>query len=119
GLPYAFILGANFFRTNDSVIALGEGGFQPSPGAPWVPFQPHSAATKRLWDLYCAMQPLATDNSLPDAPAPQPVPSLPLCSVGQAAWEDDGTLQWELRLSRHVNVEGFVGVAVEGYVRGP
>ena len=39
GLPYAFILGASFFRTNSSVISLGEGkGFQASPGSPWVPF---------------------------------------------------------------------------------
>ena len=37
-LPYAFILGASFFRTNSSVISLGEGkGFQVSPGSPWVP----------------------------------------------------------------------------------
>ena len=116
-LPYAFILGASFFRAINSVISLGEGKwFQPSPDAPWVPFQPRSAAAKQLWGLYCAMQPLATatDSSTPLAP----VPSLPLCSVGQAAWKDDRTLQWELWLSLHVNVEGFVGLAVEGYVRG-
>ena len=43
-----------------------------------------------------------------------PFPSLPMCSAGQAAWEDDGTLQWELRLSQPVEVAGSVGVAVEG-----
>ena len=24
------------------------------------------------------------------------IPSLPACPIGQAVWEDDGTLQWEL-----------------------
>ena len=42
-----------------------------------------------------------------------------MCSVGQAAWEDDGRLQWEFRLSRQVEVGEFVGVAVEEYVQGP
>ena len=61
-LSYAFILGASYFRANSSVISLGEGkGFQPSPGALWVPFQPRRAATKQSWDRYCALK-LAADN---------------------------------------------------------
>ena len=117
-LPYAFILGARFFRSHSSVISLGEGkGFHPSPGASWVPFQPRSAVTKHSWDLYCAMQP--ADDLLTPALAPPLAPPLPACSVGQAAWEDDGALQWELPLSRRVKVAGFVGTAVEGCVKGP
>ena len=61
----------------------------------------------------------ATESSTPFAPAPQPVPSLPLGSVVQEAWEDHGTLQWELRLSQPAKVKGFVGLAVVGYVTGP
>ena len=59
------------------------------------------------------------DELLTPASAHPVAPSLPACFVGQAAWEDDGTLQWELRLSRQVNVAGFVGIVVEGYVRAP
>ena len=118
-LPYAFILGASFFKLHSSVISLGEGkGFQPSPGAPWVTFQPRSATTKHSWDRYSAIQP-ANDLFKP-ASAPPLAPPLPACSVGQAAWEDGGTLRWELQLSRRVEVAGFVGKTVEGCVgRGP
>ena len=109
GLSYAFILGASVSRTNNSVISLGEGnGFQASPGSPWVPFQPRSVATKRPWDTVCAMQP-AGDNPPTVVFPPPSVPQLLVCSVGQAACEDDGTLQWEFRLSRPVEVAGFVG----------
>ena len=93
GLPYVYTLGASFFRTNNSVILLGEGnGFQALPGSPWVPFQPRSAATKRSWDTYRAMQ-HAADNPPTLVSPPPSVPPLPVCSVGQVAWEDDGTLQ--------------------------
>ena len=54
--PYDFILGASLFRSNNSVISLGEGkGFQPSPGAPWVPFRARSAASEQSWDQYLSL----------------------------------------------------------------
>ena len=117
-LPYAFILGAKFFRCHSSIISLRERkGFQPSPEVPWVSYQPRSAATTQSWDRYCAIQ--RADDFFTPASAPPLGPPLPVCSVGQAAWDDDGTLQWELRLTRRVEVAGFVGKTVEGYVKGP
>lgn len=38
---------------------------------------------------------------------------------GEVVWEDDGSLQWNLRLIKEVKVEGFVSVQVEAVVRGP
>ena len=45
-------------------------------------------------------------------------PSFP-SPIGHAAWEYDGTLQWELCLVKPAEVDGFVGVAVEAYVHDP
>ena len=56
--PNGFISGASFFRANGSVISLEKGkGFQPSPGAPWVPFQSRSTGGKRPKEAYCAVRP--------------------------------------------------------------
>ena len=116
-MPHAFIMGASVFRTHSSVILLGEGkGFQPSPWAPLVPFQPRSAATKHSWDRHCEMQP--ADDLFTPASAPPIAPPMPACSVGQAAWDDDGTLQWELQLLRRVEAARLVGIPVEEYVTG-
>ena len=89
-LPYAFILGATCLRSNNSVISLGEGkGFTPSSGAPWVPFKPHRVASKHSWDQYCAVNPTTDDPFTPSLTGRHtplaPVPSFPMCSVGQAA----------------------------------
>lgn len=113
GLPYVFILRASYFRANNKTMSLREGkGFQPSLRARWVPFQPRGATTKPSYDVYGAIQP-APDTPPPIAPSPLSVPSLPVCPVGQAAWQDDGTLQWEFRLQQAVEV------VVEGYVHRP
>ena len=37
----------------------------------------------------------------------------------EVAWEDDGSLQWNMRLTKEVRVGGFVGVQTEGFVTGP
>ena len=37
--------------------------------------------------------------------------------MGSVAWEDDGTLQWELRPARSVLVPGFVSVQVDAYAK--
>ena len=33
------------------------------------------------------------------------------------AWEDDGTLQWDMRLAQEVIVPGFVSVQVDAYAK--
>ena len=84
-LPYRFILGASFFRANRSVISIEKGkGFQPSPGAPWLPFQSRSAGSKRSKEAYCAVR--TPDIARPSHPGVEPdIPELPVCSLGQAA----------------------------------
>lgn len=53
-------------------------------------------------------------RTLAPPPGVEPdIPELPVCSLGQAAWEDDVPLQWELRLVNNAEVGGFVGKAVE------
>ena len=89
-VPYVFILGAGFFRANTSVISLCKGkGFQPSPGAPWVPFKLRNAASKKSHALYGALQ-TTTDVSTRPIRVSTVIPSLPVCPIGQAVREDDG-----------------------------
>ena len=38
---------------------------------------------------------------------------------GEVAWEDDGSLQWNMRLAKEVKVGGFVNVQTEAFVMGP
>ena len=60
------------------------------------------------------------DIARPSLPGVEPdIPELPVCSLGQVTWEDDRTLQWELRLVVNAEVAGFVEKAVEAYVHGP
>ena len=71
-------------------------GFHLSPGAPLVPFQPLNAATKQSRDRYCVIQPADDEPPYPKPPLTGRlwlVSPLPMLSVGQAAWEDDGTLE--------------------------
>lgn len=76
-----------------------------------MPYQLRSSATKYSWDRYFAIKPtVGYSPLLTFCPAPLLVPSLPMCSMGQAVGQDDGTLQWELRLSQQVGMPGLVGV---------
>ena len=86
--PYMFILGASFVRVNKRVISLDKSeGFRPSPEVPWVSFQSRSAGGKRSKEAYGEVRP-------PPSWVPTDLPPLPSSSLGQAAWEDDGTVQW-------------------------
>ena len=118
-LPYGFVLGARVLRVKRSVISLEKGkGLQPSPGAPWVPFKSRSTGGRRSKETYCAVRP--PDITRPSLPGVEPeIPELPVCSQGKAAWENDGTLQWELLLVDNAEVAVVVGKAVEAYVHCP
>lgn len=105
-------------RSNGSVISLGQGkGFQPSRRSlrgchsrfqtPLVRARAHCIARYRC-PLTTLPRQLVFPRTLP----------LPACSIGQAAREDDGTLQWEWGLAKPAEVDGFVGIAV-AYVHGP
>ena len=131
GLPYGFIIGAGFFRANASVLDFGVGrGFKPTHSSPWVPFSRHptkpthtppvvDAVENSAWDHFCQLSALADNDDLAEqCPPPLPIAAA-LPSFDIIAWEDDSTLQWKVRLVDDVTIEGFVGVAVEGFVTGP
>ncbi|CAM9821477.1 unnamed protein product, partial [Choristocarpus tenellus] len=62
-----------------------------------------------------AMIVLAQDKD----PLTQPLESPGVVPLSvEVAWEDDGTLQWELRLSEEEHVEGFVSKVCKGFVKG-
>ena len=126
GLPYGLILGAAFLRQNESVINFAEGGgFKPAPESPWVPLRSagerlaHAPAApmgseETAWDRFCAVVPPPAVAEPEGLTEPAVVPG-----EGEVAWEDDGSLQWNLRMAKTVKVEGFVSVQTEAYVKGP
>ena len=122
GLPYAFILGKQFLQRNRSALdfALGR-GFQPVPGAPWVPFSRAVRPVDPLGALYesrlqfCAF---TRDASLAAVAAPPTCQQLP--SYHDIAWEDDSSLEWKVRLvDEEVSIDGFTSRAAEAAPVGP
>ena len=65
------------------------------------------------WEQFCAVKPSGEQEEPEEIIEPATLPS-----GGSVAWEDDGTLQWELRLAREVVVPGFVSVQVDAYTKG-
>ena len=146
GLPYGMIVGAAFLRQNGSMINFADrGGFKPTPGPPWVSFvtagkhQTEEAGAKTSdwqaapakkrgkywrpaetyrkevapWEQFCAITTDSTEQEPPNIAAPSTFPVL-----GEAAWEDDGTLQWKLYSGKQVELDGFVSVQTETFVKG-
>ena len=143
-LPHGLIMGAAFWRKNGSIISMAAGrGVKPAPESPWVPFisstgVPSSkkeggevvgwrAASRQgntevkvatitivaTWDHVCTVKP-SGEQEEPDQilePATQPI-------GGSVAWEDDGTLQYRLRLAQEAVVKGFISVQVDANARG-
>lgn len=143
GLPYGLILGAAFLRQHNSVLNFAEGrGFKPAPESPWVPLRSiagcstlserktagwkatprknrdTSTATlgteAKAWERFCAVVPPSTEEEPEGLTEPPIVPK-----EGEVAWEDDGSLQWNMRLAKEVKVGGFVSVQTEAFVMGP
>jgi len=143
GLPYGLILGAAFLRQHNSVLNFAEGrGFKPAPESPWVPLRSiagcstlserktagwkatprknrdTSTATlgteAKAWERFCAVVPPSTEEEPEGLTEPPTVPK-----EGEVAWEDDGSLQWNMRLAKEVKVGGFVSVQTEAFVMGP
>ena len=65
------------------------------------------------WGHFFIIKPVSTEQQPPDTAAPSTVPVL-----GQAVWEDDGTLQWKLYSGKQVKVDGFVSLQTEAFVKG-
>ena len=138
-LPYGFILGARFFRTNRSVLDFEHlRGFKPTPSSQWVPFLRNSGRTqpkeRSYWTRFCALT--ADEESgytgcedNPTTPKGEWLPPSPEL----VAFEDDMTLQWSVKLLPNsgkrvdldavqelaVKVPGFVSRSVPGVVTGP
>lgn len=126
-LPYAFILGADFFRTHFSTIDFRPGkGFKPTPSAPWVSFLGDVTRGALSNELHNARSNFASLTTLPQQPTDADIshralsirPAIP--SHGDIAWEDTSSLEWDLRpVEQGVSVGGFTSVAVEAAPVGP
>lgn len=120
GLPYGMIIGAEYFKRNQSALDfLPFRGFQPEPGAPWVPFAnmpmkqvyglERLESTAALWDTYQKI------NTTPASA--EPCVELPTHS--EVAWEDESSLEWDVRqVSASIHVKGFTSVALEAAAVG-
>ena len=131
-LPYGLIAGARFFRTNNSVLDFGVGkGFKPTPSSCWIPFAVRSmnpVISPLTWDRFCALT-NSRDAEVENTPPPFPPTAFPAAwshiSTDNIAWENDNTLQWEVRLvtdhqvNASVRLPGFVSTALEGFATGP
>lgn len=142
-LPYGLIIGAAFLRKNGSFLNFAnDGGFKPTRGAAWVPFMTHGkpistsprkhtkgwkdqsvsqldqfgAITSHYYTQhpFCALKPPEAEEEPPDIGVPTHIPT-----IGDAVWEDDGTLQWILYNTSSLRVDGFVSVEIQAYVKGP
>ena len=103
-LPYGFILGARFFRTNRSILDFEHlRGFKPTPSSRWVPFRRNSGMIRpkdgSYWKRFCALTGDEEsgytgyeDNPIaPKSEELHPAPEF-------VAFEDDATLQWSVKL---------------------
>ena len=66
-----------------------------------------------LWGHFCVIKPVSIEQKPPDTAAPSTVRVL-----GEAAWEDHGTLKRKLYSGKQVKVDGFVSVQTEAFVKG-
>ena len=65
------------------------------------------------WEHFCTIKQVSAEQAPPQIASPSTVPVL-----GETAWEEDGTLQWELQSGKQVSVDGFVSVRTEAGVKG-
>ena len=123
GLPYAAVLGKRYLKRNKSALDFRPfKGFQPEPGAPFVPFSkelnqepygPRLTATEPVWDTYQTLNAMHTRP--PDVSAEPP--SVP--THDQICWEDESSLEWKVRQVEAVtSIQGFTNVALEAAAVG-
>ena len=131
GLPYGFILGARFFYANKSTLNFGiDKGFKPTPASPWVPFLDKNMTASNSpssWDHFCAFSSMIHKDHMPNTlgPMPQSQNTTAPPSPERVAWEDDSTLQWNVRLVDDTELKeprrlpGFTSIIVECFATGP
>ena len=131
GLPYGFILGARFFYANKSILNFGtDKGFKPTPASSWVPFLDQNMTASNSppsWDHFCAFSSMIHNDHIPNTldltPQSQHAAATP--SPDRVAWEDDSTLQWDVRLVDDTEIKeprplpGFTSIIVECFATGP
>ena len=66
------------------------------------------------WERFCAVVPPSPEEELEGLTEPTTVPK-----ESEVAWDDDGSLQSNIRLANEVKVRGFVGVQREAFATGP
>ena len=131
GLPYGFILGARLFHANKSILNFGtDKGFKPTPASPWVPFLDKNMTASNSpssWDHFCAFSSMIHKDHMPNTlgPTPQSQHATAPPSPDRVAWEDDSTLQWDVRLVDDTEIKeprllsGFTSIIVECFATGP
>ena len=130
-LPYEFILGARFFYANKSVLNFGtDKGFKPTPASPWVPFLDRNMTalnSPSSWDHFFTSSSMHNNDHMPNTlgPTPQSRHAAAPPSPDRVAWEDDSTLQWDVRLVDDTKMKeprplpGFTSIIVEYFATGP
>ena len=131
GLPYEFILGARFFYANKSILNFGTyKGFKPTPASPWVAFLDKNMTASNSpssWDHFFAFSSMIHKDHMLNTlgPTPQPQHATAPPSLDRVAWEDDSTLQWDVRLVDDTEIKeprllpGFTSIIVECFATGP
>lgn len=125
-LPYGYISGADYFRSNGSKLAFTcDKGFRPEPSAPWAPFHIAVLDTLLLPDPLCAtrdrfcMLTAAPEMPLPLASAPV-VLSTFRPRYHDLAWEDEIAFEWDVsQVAETTTVEAFTSIAMETAPVGP
>ena len=128
-LPIGLILGTEFMRRYESSMSFegqGSGVFKPTPTSPRVPLLPRLEQPRRKSDgasmLESDITPSAPEEgavmtlngtewtiSLDDdvqSSAPSDVLAMEALDLGATAWEDAGTQQWDMSITREISVPG-------------
>ena len=140
-LPIGLIMGTAFMRRYGSSLHFegpGPGWFKPtqtSPRAPLLPWMERPRETAQFMEAEDATEDIHEDSgdiamtlddqewilSLDDnqSSTPSEVMAMEALELGTTAWQDEGTLKWDLTIDRNVHVPGGVSVEMEARVTGP
>lgn len=143
-LPIGLIMGTAFMRRYGSSLHFegpGSGWFKPTQTSPRAPLLPWMERPRDRRGTAQSMEAeeAAEENrenscetamtldeqewilSLDDnqSSIPSEVMAMEALELGTTAWQDEGTLKWDLAIDRNVHVPGGVSVEIEARVTGP